>query len=45
MATIQSITTAEQLFAAGDIGRCELVRGELSSPASGVSGSRLWKTS
>ena len=24
-----SITTAEQLLAAGDIGRCELVRGEL----------------
>jgi Uma2 family endonuclease len=24
-----SITTAEQLWAAGDIGRCELIRGEL----------------
>ncbi|MGA2620642.1 MAG: Uma2 family endonuclease [Thermoguttaceae bacterium] len=35
MATIQHVTTAEQLFAAGDIGRCELVRGELimMSPA------------
>ena len=35
MAIIQNITTAEQLLAAGDIGRCELVRGELvmMSPA------------
>jgi Uma2 family endonuclease len=35
MTTIESITTAEQLLAAGDIGRCELVRGELvmMSPA------------
>jgi Uma2 family endonuclease len=35
MTTAQSITTAEQLLAAGDIGRCELVRGELimMSPA------------
>jgi len=35
MATIQHVTTAEQLLAAGDIGRCELVRGELimMSPA------------
>jgi len=29
MATIERITTAEQLFEAGDIGRCELVGGEL----------------
>lgn len=29
MATIQEITTAEQLLHAGDIGRCELIRGEL----------------
>jgi len=27
--TDQRITTAEQLIEAGDIGRCELVRGEL----------------
>ena len=35
MVTIEKITTAEQLLAAGDIGRCELVRGELimMSPA------------
>jgi Uma2 family endonuclease len=35
MATIENITTAEQLLAARDIGRCELVRGELimMSPA------------
>ena len=35
MSTTISITTAEQLFDAGDIGRCELVRGELimMSPA------------
>jgi Uma2 family endonuclease len=35
MATIETITTAEQLLAARDIGRCELVRGELimMSPA------------
>lgn len=35
MATIETITTADQLLAAGDIGRCELVRGELimMSPA------------
>jgi len=35
MASALQITTAEQLFAAGDIGRCELVRGELMmmSPA------------
>ncbi|MGD0898116.1 MAG: Uma2 family endonuclease [Thermoguttaceae bacterium] len=35
MATIETITTAEQLLAAGDVGRCELVRGELiiMSPA------------
>ena len=35
MSTTISITTAEQLFEAGDIGRCELVRGELimMSPA------------
>jgi Uma2 family endonuclease len=29
MATIASITTVKQLADAGDIGRCELVRGEL----------------
>jgi Uma2 family endonuclease len=29
MAMIENITTAERLLAAGDIGRCELVRGEL----------------
>ena len=29
MAIIQEITTAEQLLRAGDIGRCELIRGEL----------------
>jgi Uma2 family endonuclease len=35
MSTTISIATAEQLFEAGDIGRCELVRGELimMSPA------------
>jgi Uma2 family endonuclease len=35
MAATDSITTAEQLLAAGDVGRCELVRGELimMSPA------------
>jgi Uma2 family endonuclease len=35
MVTIENITTAERLLAAGDIGRCELVRGELvmMSPA------------
>jgi hypothetical protein len=35
MATAQTITTAQQLFEAGDIGPCELVRGELimMSPA------------
>jgi Uma2 family endonuclease len=35
MSQINTITTAEQLLAAGDIGRCELVRGELilMSPA------------
>ena len=35
MTSISSIHTAEQLLAAGDIGRCELVRGELTmmSPA------------
>jgi Uma2 family endonuclease len=35
MATIEKVTTAQQLLAAGDIGRCELVRGELilMSPA------------
>jgi Uma2 family endonuclease len=35
MATVENITTAKQLLAAGDIGRCELVRGELimMSPA------------
>ena len=35
MAMIEDITTAERLLAAGDIGRCELVRGELvmMSPA------------
>jgi Uma2 family endonuclease len=35
MTTIESVTTAGQLLAAGDIGRCELVRGELimMSPA------------
>jgi len=35
MATVQEITTAEQLFEAPDLGRCELVRGELvmMSPA------------
>jgi hypothetical protein len=35
MATIANVTTAEALLAAGDIGRCELVRGELimMSPA------------
>jgi Uma2 family endonuclease len=35
MATVQEITTAEQLFEAPDLGRCELVRGELAmmSPA------------
>jgi Uma2 family endonuclease len=29
MSVASTITTAEQLFKAGDIGRCELVRGEL----------------
>jgi len=29
MATIQQITTAQQLLEASDLGRCELVRGEL----------------
>jgi Uma2 family endonuclease len=40
MATIENITDAEQLLAAGDIGRCELVRGELimMSPAGAVHG-------
>jgi Uma2 family endonuclease len=35
MATVNAITTAEQLYAATDLGRCELVRGELimMSPA------------
>lgn len=35
MATVQEITTAEQLLEAPDLGRCELVRGELvmMSPA------------
>jgi Uma2 family endonuclease len=35
MATVESITTADQLFAAPDLGRCELLRGELvmMSPA------------
>jgi Uma2 family endonuclease len=35
MATIENVTTAEQLLAAGDLGRCELIRGELirMSPA------------
>jgi Uma2 family endonuclease len=35
MADVQSITTAEQLFQAPDLGRCELLRGELimMSPA------------
>jgi Uma2 family endonuclease len=35
MATAENIITAEQLLAAGDIGRCELVRGKLimMSPA------------
>jgi Uma2 family endonuclease len=35
MSSVSNITTAEQLFAAGDIGRCELVGGELlmMSPA------------
>lgn len=35
MATAQTITTAQQLWEAGDIGSCELVRGELimMSPA------------
>jgi Uma2 family endonuclease len=35
MTLAQSITTAQQLWSAGDIGRCELVRGELimMSPA------------
>jgi Uma2 family endonuclease len=35
MTSVPSITTAEQLWRAGDIGRCELVRGELTmmSPA------------
>jgi Uma2 family endonuclease len=30
MTSTSSITTAQQLFEAGDIGRCELVRGELA---------------
>jgi Uma2 family endonuclease len=36
MVATYNITTAEQLFAAGDIGRCELLRGELvmMTPAS-----------
>ena len=29
MSTVQNITTAEQLLAAGDIGRCELIQGQL----------------
>ena len=29
MSTVQEITTAEQLLEAPDLGRCELVRGEL----------------
>ena len=35
MATVQPITTADQLFQAPDLGRCELLRGELimMSPA------------
>src|SRR5450830_2066438 len=35
MATTQPITTAEQLFQSPDLGRCELLRGELTmmSPA------------
>ncbi len=35
MATAESITTADQLFQASDLGRCELLRGELRmmSPA------------
>jgi Uma2 family endonuclease len=35
MATVESITTADQLFQASDLGRCELLRGELvmMSPA------------
>ncbi len=35
MATVEQITTAEQLFQASDLGRCELLRGELvmMSPA------------
>lgn len=35
MASVQQITTAEQLFEASDLGRCELIRGELimMSPA------------
>jgi Uma2 family endonuclease len=35
MTTIEKITTAEQLLSAPDLGRCELVRGELNmmSPA------------
>lgn len=35
MATVDTITTAQQLFEAGDIGRCELIRGVLRmmSPA------------
>jgi len=46
MSVAASITTAEQLLAAGDIGRCEMLRGELvmMSPASwhhGVMASRV----
>ncbi len=35
MATVEQITTAEELFQASDLGRCELLRGELvmMSPA------------
>jgi Uma2 family endonuclease len=42
VATVENITSAEQLFAAGNLGRCELVRGELimMSPA-GASHGRI----
>jgi Uma2 family endonuclease len=43
MTSIRQITTADDLLAAGDIGRCELVRGELHSmsPASFEHGRRV----
>jgi Uma2 family endonuclease len=52
MASVNEITTAEQLYAASDLGRCELLRGELRmmSPAGAEHGwiavniaVRLWE--